>query len=146
MLLLLSRFSRVWFCVTPDMAAHQAPPSLGFSRQEYWSGLPFPSTVHESEQWKVKVKSLSRVQLFATPWTEYTYTFPFSGYICPGVAAGSYGSSIFSFLFFFFLRIPILFSIVATSVYTPSNTVEVFPFSSLSHRDRALLFSLWLWV
>jgi len=31
------------------MAAHQAPPSLGFSRQDYWSGLPFPSPVHESE-------------------------------------------------------------------------------------------------
>ena len=31
------------------MAAHQAPPSLGFSRQEYWIGLPFPSPVHESE-------------------------------------------------------------------------------------------------
>ena len=31
------------------MAAHQAPPSLGFSRQEHWSGLPFPSPVHESE-------------------------------------------------------------------------------------------------
>ena len=30
-------------CVTPQTAAHQAPPSLGFSRQEYWSGLPFPS-------------------------------------------------------------------------------------------------------
>ena len=31
------------------MAAHQTPPSLGFSRQEHWSGLPFPSPVHESE-------------------------------------------------------------------------------------------------
>ena len=31
------------------MAAHQAPSSLGFSRQEYWSGLPFPSPMHESE-------------------------------------------------------------------------------------------------
>ena len=31
------------------MAAHQAPPSLGFSRQEHWSGLPFPSPLHESE-------------------------------------------------------------------------------------------------
>ena len=29
--------------VRPHMAAHQAPPSLGFSRQEHWSGLPFPS-------------------------------------------------------------------------------------------------------
>ena len=32
--LLLSRFSRVRLCATPQMAAHQAPPSLGFSRQE----------------------------------------------------------------------------------------------------------------
>ena len=31
------------------MAAYQAPPSLGFSRQEHWSGLPFPSPMHESE-------------------------------------------------------------------------------------------------
>jgi len=31
------------------MAAHQAPPSLGFSRQEHWTGLPFPSPMHESE-------------------------------------------------------------------------------------------------
>ena len=34
------------------MTAHQAPPSLGFSRQEPWSGLPFPSPMHESEKWK----------------------------------------------------------------------------------------------
>ena len=34
------------------MAAHQAPPSLGFSRQEHWSGMPFPSPMHESEKWK----------------------------------------------------------------------------------------------
>ena len=34
------------------MAAHQAPQSLGFSRQEHWSGLPFPSPMHESEKWK----------------------------------------------------------------------------------------------
>ena len=31
------------------MAAHQAPPSWGFSRQEHWSGLPFPSPMHKSE-------------------------------------------------------------------------------------------------
>ena len=42
-MLLLSRFSRVQLCATPQTAAHQAPPSLGFSRQEYWSGLPFPA-------------------------------------------------------------------------------------------------------
>ena len=49
-LLLLSRFSCVQLCVTPEMAAHQASPSLGFSRQEHWSGLPFPSPMHESEK------------------------------------------------------------------------------------------------
>ena len=43
LLLLLSRFSRVRLCVTPRTAAYQAPPSMGFSRQEYWSGLPLPS-------------------------------------------------------------------------------------------------------
>ena len=52
LLLLLSRFSRVQPCATPQTAAHQAPPSLGLSRQEHWSGLPFPSPMHESEKWK----------------------------------------------------------------------------------------------
>ena len=52
LLLLLSCFSRVRLCATPETAAHQAPPSLGFSRQEHWSGLPFPSPMHESEKWK----------------------------------------------------------------------------------------------
>ena len=47
---MLSHFSRVRLCVTPQTAAHQAPPSLGFSRQEHWSGLPFPSPMHESEK------------------------------------------------------------------------------------------------
>ena len=50
LLLLLSCFSRVRLSETPQTAAHQAPPSLGFSRQEYWSGLPFPSPMHESEK------------------------------------------------------------------------------------------------
>ena len=49
MLLLLSRFSHVRLSATPETAAHQAPPSLGFSRKEHWSGSPFPSPVHESE-------------------------------------------------------------------------------------------------
>ena len=49
-LLLLSRFSRVRLCETPETAAHQAPLSLGFSRQEHWNGLPFPSPMHESEK------------------------------------------------------------------------------------------------
>ena len=42
-LLLLSHFSRVQLLVTPWSAAYQAPPSMGFFRQEYWSGVPLPS-------------------------------------------------------------------------------------------------------
>ena len=38
-----SEVSRVWLFATPWTIAHQAPPSTEFSRQEYWSGLPFPS-------------------------------------------------------------------------------------------------------
>ena len=52
LLLLLNWFSCVRLCATPQMAARQASPSLGFSRQEHWSGLPFPSPVHESEKRK----------------------------------------------------------------------------------------------
>ena len=43
LLLLLSHFSRVRLCATPWTAAYQAPLSMGFSRQEYWSGVPLPS-------------------------------------------------------------------------------------------------------
>ena len=50
LLLLLSRFSHVRLCETPQTAAHQALRPLGFSRQEHWSGLPFPSPMHESEK------------------------------------------------------------------------------------------------
>ena len=52
LLLLLSCFSRVQLCANPETAAYQAPLSLGFSRQEHWSGLPFPSPMHETEKWK----------------------------------------------------------------------------------------------
>ena len=45
LLLPLSRFSRVRLRATPQTAAHQAPLSLGFSGQEFWSGLPVPSPI-----------------------------------------------------------------------------------------------------
>ena len=43
LLMLLSHFSRVRLCGTPDTTTHQAPLSLGFSRQEHWNGFPFSS-------------------------------------------------------------------------------------------------------
>ena len=39
----MKSLSHIWLLVTPWTAAHQAPPSMGFSRQEYWNGLPLPS-------------------------------------------------------------------------------------------------------
>ena len=44
-------FSRVWLLATPWTAAHQAPPSMGFSRQEYWSGVPLPSPFSMYKHW-----------------------------------------------------------------------------------------------
>ena len=37
--------SRVWLLATSWTAAYQAPPSMGFSRQEYWNGVPLPSPI-----------------------------------------------------------------------------------------------------
>ena len=79
-------FSQVRFFATPWTVAYQDPLSIGFSRQEYWSGLLFPSpedlphpdikpgfpTLQADSlpgKPKVKVKPFSRVRLFATPWT-----------------------------------------------------------------------------
>ena len=53
-LLLLSHFSHVWLSATPWTTVRQVPLSMGFSRPEYWSGLPFPSLVIEYEVSEVK--------------------------------------------------------------------------------------------
>ena len=55
--MLLSRFSHLWLCATPQTAAHQASPSLGFSRQEHWSGLPFPYPGKWKGKWSHSVVS-----------------------------------------------------------------------------------------
>ena len=59
------------------MAAHQAPLSLGFSRQKHWSVF----AISFSNAWKVKVKSLSCVWLFATPWTAAHQAPPSMGFL-----------------------------------------------------------------
>ena len=80
LLLLLSHFSRVWFCATPEMAAHQAPPSLGFSRQEHWSGLPFPSPMHESKKWKWSCSVMSdSSRLHGLQPTRFLHPWDFPG-------------------------------------------------------------------
>ena len=78
LLLLLSRFSRVHLCATPETAAHKAPLSLGFSRQELeWVVISFSN----ARKGKVKVKSFSCVRLLATPWTAAYQTPPSMGFI-----------------------------------------------------------------
>ena len=91
--------SRAQLFVTPWTVAYQAPPSMGFSRQEYWSGLPFPSpgdlphpgiepgspalradALPSEPPGKLSVKSLSRVRLFATPWTAAYQAPPSMGF------------------------------------------------------------------
>ena len=101
----MKSLSRVQLFVSSWTVAHKAPPCMQFCRQEYWSGLPFPSPRHLSnpgiepgspalradvlpseppgnhkvltEQSVVNVKSLSPVQLFVTPWT-VAYQAPLS--------------------------------------------------------------------
>ena len=59
----------VRLCATPKMATHQAPLSLGISRQEHWSGLLFPSPMHESESEVAQSRphGLQRTRLLL-PW------------------------------------------------------------------------------
>ena len=61
LLLLLSHFSRVRLCATPETTAHQAPLSLGFSRQKHWSGLPFPSPASATQVYVTKEKFMLTV-------------------------------------------------------------------------------------
>ena len=73
--------SRVWLFAIPWTAAYQAPPPMGFSRQEYWSGVPLPSPcdclLSPNSFWKkqwmpplcVHAQLLSLVWLFVSPWT-----------------------------------------------------------------------------
>ena len=74
-LLLLSRFSRVQLCATPQAAAHQAPLSLGFSREKYWSGLPVPFPMHAC-----MLSRCSCVRLCATLWTAAHQAPPSTGF------------------------------------------------------------------
>ena len=55
--------SRVRLVATPWTVVHQAPPSMGFSRQEYWSGLPLPSLLYTLWNWKSQLlwKTVCRI-------------------------------------------------------------------------------------
>ena len=76
---MLSHFSRFQLCVTPWMAAHQAPLSMGFSRQEHWSGLPctppgnFP--LQGAEPTSPASPSLQADSLSLSPWGNPIYIY-----------------------------------------------------------------------
>ena len=69
LLLLLSRFSRVQLYATAWTAAHQAPPSMGFSRQEYWNGVPLPSPYNLLLLLLLLLSRFSHVRFCAIPKT-----------------------------------------------------------------------------
>ena len=83
--------SRVWLFVTPWTVAHQDPLSMGFSRQEYWSRLPFPSPGDLPDA-GIEHMSLMSPALAggffttSTTWKaplKHIYTCKFSLYVCP---------------------------------------------------------------
>ena len=81
LLLLLSHFSGVRLCATPCTAAHQAPLSMGYSRQDYWSGVPLPSPhIKATSNWWVQPvqwdqKKNKRIDLgkFRKFWIKLSY-------------------------------------------------------------------------
>ena len=62
--------SRVRLCATPWTAAHQAPPSMGFSRQEYWSGVPLPSLIISLAIYKIQISFFFLMFLIARKFLE----------------------------------------------------------------------------
>ena len=59
-------FSHVWLVATPCTAAYQAPPPMGFSRQEYWSGVPLPSPCSHTTFLKCKCLARNQTNLFTS--------------------------------------------------------------------------------
>ena len=67
--IIVELLSRVWHFATPKTAAHQAPLSMGFSRQEHWSGLPFPSPKTLLYYYKINIPpSFLFFQQFPCSW------------------------------------------------------------------------------
>ena len=63
--------SRVQLLVTPWTAAYQAPPSMAFSRQEYWSGVPLPSPILYTNNEKTKREIKETIPFIATKRIKY---------------------------------------------------------------------------
>ena len=125
------------------MAAHQAPPSLGFSRQEHWSGLPFPSPMHESEKWKWSRSVVS--WLFTTPWTAAYQAPPSMGFCRQEYWSGVPSpSSIHRFFQYVDSSLPALGNYLALFLdnFHPSGWSTIIQMLVLNCSSWSLLFSL----
>ena len=71
----------ITFLICEIVVMITAPPSLGFSRQEHWSGLPFPSPMHEGEKWKWSRSVVSNLLAFSPlyylTWLGFFFFFCF---------------------------------------------------------------------
>ena len=120
--------NRVRLFATPWTVAYQAPPSMGFSRQEYWSGVPLPSPgdlpYPGIEPWSPAFQADA---LTSEPPGKPLYFFLisiFSSDKNPGRELLDH----IVVLFLIFKRIFILFSIVTAANYVPTNSAQKFPF------------------
>ena len=68
--------SRVQLLATPWTAAHQGPPSMGFSRQEYWSGVPLPSPLQISTLplFRITLETPCLPDLQSSPWSDFDHS------------------------------------------------------------------------
>ena len=83
--------SRVQLSATPWTAASQAPPSMGFSRQEYWSGVPLPSTTCQIFLWNYLLIHFSLLLLLCPgPSAANTHTMKDTGFFLPRLLISSF--------------------------------------------------------
>ena len=94
--------SHVWLLATPWTAAHQAPPSMGFYRQEYWSGLPLPSPALITEEDFLCLLALLWNSAFKLVYLSFSPLL-FTSLLFTAICKAS-SDSHFAFLRFFFLR------------------------------------------
>ena len=67
--------SRVQLLTTPWTAAYQAPPSMGFARQEYWSGVPLPSPRNTFIKWQITSECLCIINLSSSKGNKFFYPY-----------------------------------------------------------------------
>ena len=127
--------SRVQLLATPWTAACQAPPSMGFSRQEYWSGLPLPSLSHSVVflylHWSLRKAFLSLLAIHWNSAFKWDY-LSFSPLLLASLlftAICKVSSDIhFAFLHFFSMGnvlIPVSYTMSQTSVHSSSGSLSI---------------------